>query len=717
MDPRRLLVLAVLIAAVAAFFFLDLGRFLSLESLAAQRDALAVELQARPLVVGLVYFLAYVLVTGLSLPGAAVMTLAGGALFGFGWGLLIVSFASSIGATLAFLVSRFLLRDWVQRRFGDQLRPINRGIERDGAFYLFSLRLVPIFPFFVINLVMGLTPIRTAVFYVASQLGMLAGTAVFVFAGTRLAEIDSLGDILSGDLLLAFALLALFPWVAKAVMNALAARRALAGFTRPKHFDDNLIVIGAGSAGLISALIAATVKARVTLIERDRMGGDCLNTGCVPSKTLITSARVAKTLSEAPQFGFAPVTTQVDFPRVMDRVRDAIATIEPNDSPERYESLGVRVKLGEARIVDPWTVEVNGERITARNIIVATGGAPALPDLPGIESVHALTSDDVWELETLPRRLLVLGAGPIGCELAQAFARLGSEVTMVQSASRVLPREDADASAVVAQSLADDGILVHNGHRAKSIHKEGDGGVLVTDGPDGHFEVPFDSLLVAVGRRAISEGLGLDALGVRRNPNGTLEVNEYLQTSVPTIYACGDVVGPYLFTHVASHQAWYAAVNALFGSFRRFRVNYSVIPWCTYTEPEVARVGLSEDEALARGVAVEVSRFRFAHNDRAIAEGEREEPGVEGPFVKVLTPANGSDRILGVTIVGPHAGELLAEWTLAMTHGIGLKKIMGTIHVYPTLSEINKSAASAWRKKHAPEKLLEWVGRFHALRR
>lgn len=711
MDARRLILIAAVAAAIVAFFALDLGRFLSLDYLSSQRDALEAQVREAPLVAAAVYFVVYVAVTGLSLPGAAVMTLAGGAIFGLLWGLVIVSFASTIGATLAFLVSRFLLRDWVQQRFGDRLAPINRGIERDGAFYLFSLRLVPVFPFFVINLLMGLTPIRTVTFYVASQLGMLAGTVVYVFAGTQLAEIDRLGDIVSADLLLAFALLAVFPWIARGVMNVLAARRALAGHTKPKHFDDNLIVIGAGSAGLIAALIAATVKAKVTLIERGDMGGDCLNTGCVPSKALITSARVAKTLQEAPRFGFAPVEARTDFGAVMKRVHAAIATIEPNDSPERYRSLGVNVVLGDARIVDPWTVEVNGERRTARHIVLATGGAPLVPPIPGLADVDPLTSDDVWGLETQPQRLLVMGGGPIGCELAQSFARLGSEVTLVDMAPRILPREDADVAAIVTESLVDDGITLRTGHKAVAFRAEGEGGVLEAETDEGTVELAFDRVLVAVGRSAVTDAIGADDLGVRKNPNGTLEVNDYLQTSIPTIYACGDAVGPYQFTHMASHQAWYAAVNALFGTFRRFRVNYSVVPWCTYTEPEVARVGLSAEEAAEKGVDVEVSTFEFAHNDRAIAEDDRR------GFVKVLTPPGGSDKILGVTIVGPHAGELLAEWTLAMTHGLGLKKIMGTIHVYPTLAEINKSAASTWRKKHAPDGLLEWVGRFHALRR
>lgn len=713
MDPRRLILLAAIVIAVGAFFAFDLGRFFSFEYLTSQREALEALVAENAVTAAVTFFVVYVAVTALSLPGAAIMTLAGGALFGLGGGLLLVSFASSIGATAAFLVARLLLGDWVQNRFGDRLAVINRGIERDGAFYLFSLRLVPLFPFFMINLVMGLTPIRTVVFYLASQIGMLPGTVVFVYAGTQLATIDSPGDILSPGLVSAFVLLATFPWIARAIMRVIETRRALAKWQRPKSFDQNLVVIGGGSAGLIASLIAATVKAKVTLIERGSMGGDCLNTGCVPSKALITSGRVAKTMRDGERFGIgmaggAAAVPDVNFSKVMGHVKQAIATIEPNDSPERYESLGVSVKLGEARIVDPWTVEVNGERITTRHIVVATGGAPLVPPIPGLADVGPLTSDDVWELDALPGRLLVMGGGPIGCELAQSFARLGAEVTLVDMAPRIMPREDEDAAAIAAESLLEDGVRILTGHKASTFRRDGEGGVLTAETGEGNVEIAFDRVLVAVGRRPVTDAIGLDDLGIGKNPNGTLAVNEYLQTSVPTIYACGDVIGPYQFTHMASHQAYYAAVNALFGAFWRSKANYSVVPWCTYTEPEVARVGLSEDEARQQGVAVEVSKFEFAHNDRAIAEGERR------GFVKVLTPEGGSDKVLGVTIVGPHAGELLAEWTLAMTHGIGLKKIMGTIHVYPTLVEANKSAASAWRKKHAPEGILEWVGRFHA---
>lgn len=710
MSSRQIVLLAIVALAIGAFFLLDLPAYLSFEYFQSQREGIVGAFEAHPFQVAAIFLGAYVMVTGLSLPFAAVMTVLAGAIFGLWVAVLIVSFASTIGATIAFLISRTLLRDWVQRRFGAQLKLINAGIERDGSFYLFSIRMVPLFPFIIVNLVMALTPMRTGSFYLSSQLGMLAGTVVYVFAGTQVAQLQSAADLVSPGLLGAFAALGLFPLLARRFVSAFAGRKHLAGFRKPHHFDNNVIVIGGGSAGLIASLIAATVKAKVTLIERHKMGGDCLHTGCVPSKTLLRSARVANTVLEASRYGINAGVPHVDFPAVMERVREVIRRIEPVDSVERYTSLGVDCIHGDARVVDPWTVEVGGRRITARAIILAAGAAPFVPPIPGIDEVDYLTSDTVWDLDALPGRLLVMGAGPIGCELAQAFRRLGSEVTLVDMMDRILPREDPEISDLVRQRFAQEGIRVHTAHRATAFHRREDTCVLEVEHAGEVSEIAFDRVLVAVGRKASLDGLELDDLHVDLTPAGTVAVDDYMRSSVPTIYACGDVTGPYQFTHMASHQAWYAAVNALFGRFWRFRVNYSVVPWVTFTDPEVARVGLSETEAADEGVAFEVTRFELRESDRALADGQ------ETGFVKVLTP-RGSDRILGATIVGTHAGEMLPEFILAMTHGLGLKKITGAIHVYPTLSEANKAAANAWRRAHAPEGLLSFVGRFHAMMR
>ena len=710
MRTKQIAVISIIAIAFIAWFFFDLGQYLQFEVLQQRIGELRDWYTQNPLLAGVIYFAVYVSVTALSVPGAAIMTLAGGALFGFWYALLLVSFASSMGATLAFLVSRVLLRDWVQGKFERQLRAVNAGFAKDGSFYLFSLRLVPLFPFFAINLLMGLLPIATWRYYWVSQLGMLPATAVYVNAGTQLGMLQSAAGIISAPLLGSFVLLALFPFLARWLLGRLQERRALARFSRPRRFDTNMVVIGAGSAGLVASLIAATVKAKVTLIERDRMGGDCLNTGCVPSKALIRSARIADYGRRAGDFGLVTGAVEVDFPRVMERVQSVVKAIEPHDSVERFTELGVDCVQGEARIVSPWEVEVNGGRLVARNIIIASGARPRIPDIPGLEEIDYLTSDSVWELREAPGRLLVLGAGPIGCELAQALARLGCEVTLATHAGRVLPREDPEVSEQVHLAFERQGISVLLGHEPVGLRKNGAESDCLFSYAGTERKVVFDRLLLAVGRSPNVEGLGLEELGIDCSARGTIEVDEYLRTAIPGIYACGDVAGPYQFTHMASHQAWYATVNALFGRFRRFKVDYSVVPWATFTDPEVARVGLNESEAAQHGINCEVTRYDIADLDRAIADGEAH------GFVKVLTEP-GRDRILGATIVGYHAGELISEFVMAMKHGIGLNKILGTIHIYPTLGESNKFLAGEWRKARKPERLLSLVQRYHRWRR
>ena len=707
MNKKKVLVAGVVILLIGLFFLLDLDRFLTLDYLQDSLDRFhAFYAQNRFLTLA-VFFFIYVVVTALSLPGAAVMTLAGGAFFGLITGVVVVSFASTIGATLAFMVARFLLKDTIQNRFADRLKAINEGVRKDGAFYLFTLRLVPVFPFFLINLVMALTPIRTWTFYWISQVGMLAGTIVYVNAGTQLAGITTTGDLLSFNLIGAFVLLGLFPWIARAIVNRIHALRVYSGWKKPKQFDRNLVVIGAGSAGLVTAYIAATVKASVTLVEKGAMGGDCLNTGCVPSKALIKSARVNSYIRRARDFGLNAGPAEVDFARVMKRVHSVIEKIAPHDSEARYQSMGVDVRKGSARLVSPWEVEIEESgkttRLSAQNIVIATGGEPMAPPIPGLDQIDYLTSDTLWKITELPERLIVLGGGPIGCELSQSFARLGSRVTLVEMADRVLVREDPEASALLAREMTADGVDLRLGYRAAAFEKDGSGVIAVIENKDGQVRISADKVLVALGRKGHSDGLGLNALGITLNPNGTVAVNEYLETRFPNIRACGDVAGPYQFTHTAAHQAWFAAVNSLFGRFKKFKVDYRVIPWCTFTTPEVARVGINEQEAAEKGIAYEVTRYGIDELDRAIADG------VDIGFVKVLT-APGTDRILGVTIVGEHAGDLIAEYVLAMKHKLGLNKILGTIHIYPTLAEANKFAAGQWKKAHAPQRLLEWIG-------
>lgn len=707
---KKIAVLFVVIALIAVFFILDLHHYLDFSYIKSKQVQFTDYFHAYPVKTALIYFLIYLVVTGLSLPGAAVLSLLAGAIFGLPVGAAVVLLAATCGATIAFWLSRYIFRDFVQNRFGDKLAAVNRGIEKDGAFYLFTLRLIPIFPFFVINLVMGLTPMRTSVFFVTSLFGMVAGCIIYVNVGTQLASLESLGGILTPGLLFALLLLAIFPWIARKAVELLRARRVYAGFRRPKKFDRNLIVIGAGSGGLVAALIAATVKARVTLVEKNKMGGDCLNTGCVPSKALIRSAKFIAQAKRAQQYGCEPVQVEFDFRKIMQRVRRVIQTVEPHDSVERYTKLGVECIQGEAELKDPWTVAVNGTTLTSRSIVLATGASPLVPDLPGLAQAGYHTSDTIWDIDVLPERMIILGGGPIGCELAQCFARLGSKVTQVQRRSRILPREDPEIAAMVAQSFQRDGVQILTEHVAREVVQEPDSRVLICSHKGEEVRIAFDTILVAVGRKVTSHHTWDKHLQIEVQKNGQPELNEFLQTSYPNIYACGDLAGPYQFTHTASHQAWYASVNALFGRFRKFRVDYSVIPWCTFTEPEVARVGLNEQEAQRRGIAHEVACYDISDLDRAIADEEAH--GV----VKVLT-VPGKDRILGVTIVGEHAGDLISEYVSAMKHKLGLNKILGTIHIYPTLAEANKYAAGAWKKAHAPEKVLSWVKRYHAFER
>ncbi|MGI9251633.1 MAG: FAD-dependent oxidoreductase [Pseudohongiellaceae bacterium] len=756
MNKTRFLIAALILAAVAAYFMFDLGRFLTLSYAQSQLANIHAFRDSNFPLTAALYFALYVVITALSIPGALVITLIGGAIFGLLWGTLLVSFASCIGATLAFLVSRLLLRDWVQRKFGNYLAPVNRGIKKDGIFYLFSIRMVPLFPFFVINLLMGLTPIRTFTYYWVSQLGMLPATVVYVNAGSELAQIDSLAGLVNGSVLFALALLGLFPLFARLLINRLQRRRhtrhllKLRRLTRPRRFDANVVVIGAGSAGLVASLIVAGAKAKVVLIEKNKMGGDCLNTGCVPSKSLLRSGHIMSCIRRAEEFGITNATGNVDFARVMQRVQGIIKTIEPHDSVERFTSLGVECVAGEANIESPWTVRVGDRHIHTRAIILATGARPLVPNIPGLEQVPWLSSDTIWSLTTLPRKLLVVGGGPIGCELAQAFSNLGSEVVQLDMAPRILPREDPEVSVLMTDRFTRQGIQVLTNHKLlrfgkdasvinakagegsdvnQSVMDAGDGRLTVdagdgqsaVDAGDGRpfaeaehngetIRVEFDYVLLALGRKANVEGFGLEQLQMPLTEQGTVEVNQYMQTAYPNIYACGDVASPWQFTHIASYQAWFAALNAILGGWWRSKASYRVVPWATFTDPEVARVGLSEEEAKTQNIPFEITRYELSHHDRALADGEAH------GFVKVLTEP-GKDKILGATITGHHAADLIGEFVLAMTHNMGLKQISAATHIYPTMLEANKFAANAWRSARLPEKYFPLLKRYFNWRR
>ncbi|WP_296900729.1 FAD-dependent oxidoreductase [Polaromonas sp.] len=722
MNSRKTIIALLLLAGLIVFFGFDLGRYFSLAVIKDHQSSFAVLFHQRPVWVTLIFFAVYVAITALSLPGATLLTLAAGAIFGLIWGTVVVSLASTIGATLAMLAARYLLQSTIQQRFGRRLDELNRGIEKGGAFYLFTLRLIPVVPFFVLNLLMGLTRMKTWTYCWVSQVGMFAATVVYVNAGTQIAKIDSLKSILSPGLIGSFALLGLAPLVLSQALNFFKRRKVYARWNgvRPVRFDRNLIVIGAGAGGLVTAYIAAAVKAKVSLVEAHKMGGDCLNYGCVPSKALIRSAKLAHEMARGSNYGLLDSPAKFCFKTLMQRVQDVIRTIEPHDSVERYAALGVEVLRGHARIVNPWTVEIalnqgGSQTLTTRSIVIAAGARPQIPEFLATAAgrdVGYVTSDTLWDefakLDQVPRRLVVLGGGPVGCELAQAFARLGSQVTQVEMALRLMNREDEDVSALVQSALEADGIVVLTGHKALRCVKTGDTKTLWVARQGQEVGIEFDQLICAVGRVARLTGYGLEELGIPTER--TVETNEYLQTVYPNIYAAGDVAGPYQLTHVAAHQAWYAAVNALFGDFKLFKADYSVIPWTTFVDPEIAHVGLNEQAAKEKGVAYEVTQYRLKDLDRAIADSEAH------GFVKVLT-VPGSDKILGATLVGSHAGDLLAEYVLAMKHGLGLNKILSTVHTYPTFSEANKYAAGEWKRAHQPVRLLEWARKYHDWKR
>src|SRR5260221_8758830 len=414
---------------------------------------------------------------------------------------------------------------------------------------------------------------------------MRAGAAAYVYAGTQLVQFK-----ISVGLVAAFVILGVFPLGAEKVLDVFKARKVYAKWSRPDKFDNTLVVIGGGSAGLVSAYIAAAVKAKVTLIERHKMGGDCLNTGCVPSKALIATTKLLARMRRSKELGIRSETADFDFAEVMERVQRVVAEVEPHDSVERYSSLGVECLKGTAKITSPWTVEAalaDGTKrvIRTKSIVIAAGAAPFVPPIPGLRESKPLTSDTVWDIRTLPKRLVVLGGGPIGCELAQCFARLGAKVTQIEMLPRIMVREDAEFSELVRKQFRGEGIDVLVGHKAKEVQSANGEKIVVVEHEGVEKRIACDEILCAVGRAANTQGYGLEELGIPVTKQKTVEVNEYLQAHYPNIFAAGDVAGPYQFTHTASHMAWYCAVNALFGRFRKFRVDYSVIPWATFTDP------------------------------------------------------------------------------------------------------------------------------------
>ena len=707
---KQILILLFIIIIFIIANHYKIQDYLNFEYLKSQRIIYLEKYNENKLFFIILYFIIYVTCVAISIPGAAILTLAGGAIFGVLQGTVIVSFASTLGATLSFLFSRYLFRDSIQSKFKDTFESINKGISEGGKFYLFTLRLIPAFPFFLINLLMGLTQISIIDFFWISQIGMLPGTIVYVNAGTQIASLQSTKDILSPQILLSFIALGLLPIFTKLIISSYNKSRLYSNFLKPLKYDYNIIVLGGGAAGLVTSYIGSTVKSKVALIEAHKMGGDCLNYGCVPSKALIATAKKVHLQKKAEYFGLKKVNIEFDFKDIMQRVQNIIKKIEPNDSIERYSKLGVDCITGYGKIISPFEVEVNGKILKTKNIVIATGASPLLPEVPGLKDIPYVTSENLWALDHLPKNLLVIGAGAIGCELSQAFNRLGSNVVLIDMADRIMIKEDREVSDFIENILSEEGITILKNHKLLefiNIYKKYSA---IFQKENEKVEIFFDYVLICMGRKPRVHGFGLEELGVRLTKRKSIEVNEFMETNYPNIFACGDVSGPFQFTHTASHEAWYASVNALFGVFKKFKVDYSIIPRTTFTDPEVSHVGFTEDEAKSKDIQYEVTRYNLEELDRAITESENR------GFIKVLT-VPGSDKILGVTIVGYNAGELLAEFVISMKHGIGLNKILSTIHAYPTMAESAKFTAGNWKKARKPEKLLRWVEYFHKWRR
>lgn len=438
----------------------------------------------------------------------------------------------------------------------------------------------------------------------------------------------------------------------------------------------DLVIIGGGAGGLVVASVAAQLGLKVTLIEKeDKLGGDCLHYGCVPSKTLIKSAKVASLMRRGAEFGLDAVYPKVDLGKVNDHVQSVIEHIQHHDDPERFRDYGCEVIFGHAEFIDAHSVKVNDQIIKAKRFVIATGTRPVIPPVPGLEEVGYLTNLDLFSLRELPERLVVLGGGPIGLEMGQAFSRLDSKVTILQRAERILPQEDPELADALQKTLLAEGITIHTSTEAEHVYKSNETTYVECSGG---LKLEADQILVATGRQPNTEGLGLDSAGVQYNNRG-ITVDNRMRTSQKHIYACGDVCGPYLFTHMAEYQAGIVISNAIF----RFpkKTDYRVVPWVTYTEPELARVGLTEQQAREQGIEPTVLRFSFKDIDRALTEVETD------GFTKLITHKG---RILGASILGPHAGELIHEIVLAMQTGAKISDISAAIHAYPTLAQIHR---------------------------
>lgn len=689
---KKVGLLVLIIICVIMFYHLDGNQYLNFENLKSHHQELFTFYQQNPLRFTLIYFFLYVGLVALSFPGATVLSLAGGYIFGFIKGLLIINWASTIGASIAFLIARFFFKDYLQRKFHYTFQKINQGMDREGNQYLLTLRLIPVFPFFLINILMGLTNISLLRFFIVSLIGMLPGTAVYVWAGTSLQNINSVSDIFTAKLITIFFLVGLIPILQSRILIYLKQKKHYSQFKTPKNYDYNLIVIGGGAAGLVNAYIATNLKAKVLLVEEDKMGGECLNYGCVPSKALISLSKTKK-------------YSKANFYDLKNEIAKIIESIAPHDSVDRYKEMGVECVKGKASLISPFEVQINGTKYTGRKIIIATGAKPIYPNIKGLDVNKVFDYESIWKIENLPEKLVIIGGGAIGCELALAFSNLGTKVTIIEQ-NEVLGTEDRDVASLVMKGLIGNNIDICEKSDLLTINH--DKCSITFRNKNEVSEVPFDVLLIACGKIGNTDSIST-TLNLDLDSKKFILVNEYLETlKYRNIYACGDVNGLKQLTNAAAHQAWYTSVNALFGNWKKFSIEHDYIPHAVFVEPEIARVGVNELEALRNNLEYDLYHFDSSDLDRNLIE--RKKLGI----IKVLTIKN-TDQILGVTIVGEAASEIIAEYVLAMKYKLGLNKVLATSHIYPSFSEQNKYVAGVWKKRSVPGVILKVLKKYHQL--
>ncbi len=689
---KKVGLIVLIIVCVIAYYRLDGNQYLNLENIKLHHQELLSAYQQNPFSFSLFYFFVYVVLVALSFPGATVLSLAGGYIFGFIKGLLIINWASTIGASVAFLMARFFFKDFLQRKFHHTFLKINQGMDREGNQYLLTLRLIPIFPFFLINILMGLTNISFWRFFIVSLIGMLPGTAVYVWAGTTLQNVNSVSDIFTSKMITIFFLVGLIPIIQSKFLIYLKQRKNYLKFSKPKKFDYNLIVIGGGAAGLVNAYIAANLKAKVLLVEESNMGGECLNYGCVPSKALISLSNTKK-------------YSKTNFAELKNEISNIIQSIAPHDSIDRYSNMGVDCEKGKANLISPFEIQINGKTFSGKKIVIATGAKPFYPTIDGLDKNKVFDYESVWKLEKLPDHLVIIGGGAIGCELALAFSKLGSKVSIIEQ-NAVLASEDRDMVNHVLTGLRTSTINIFENCKIISVNH--DENKIIFENENKITEIHFEHLLLACGKvgntEAISSNLNFDL-----DSRNYIVVNEYLETvKYRNIYACGDVNGLKQLTNAASHQAWYTSINALFGTWKKFRIEHDFIPHAVFIEPELARVGLNELDAKRKSIEYDLYLFDASDLDRNLIE--RNKLGK----IKVLTIKN-TDQILGVTIVGEAASEILAEFVLAMKYHLGLNKVLATSHIYPSFSEQNKYVAGVWKKNSVPKYIYKILKKYHQI--